>query len=207
MADGTGAAIGLGTSVIDIYQSGQAAKDQAELISEGLTSATEAQQDLYEQGLGLTEPFRSLGLGAVPEFRKIIEKEGMLPSSKLRLKEGLTALKRRQAASGKLRSGETAKDVSTITESVVTGDVNERLRRLLGAANIGTTLATQGAQLATQTGTNIGNIYMGSASSMADVVGAQSQAVSSALGTASQGLQTFYSNRRLQSNTDDRAIV
>ena len=193
-----GAAANIGLSVLGIGFQGQQAQKSGAATGEALTLSSIYQKNLYEQGLGLTEPFRNLGLGAVPEFRKILETEGLLPSSQLRLEGGIKSLKMRQAARGKLRSGETARDVSTITESVVTEDVNERLRRLLTAANLGTSLATQGARLSTQTGTNIGNILMGGASSLADIYGAQGQAVSSGLSTLGQGIQTQSTNKQLQ---------
>ena len=99
-------------SVIGAVGSTSAARTQSKAVDR----ATEAQERMFEKQIELQEPFRKVGVNALPELVKAskytpftMEQFEADPGYAFRLQEGLKALDRSAAARGGLLSGATLK--------------------------------------------------------------------------------------------------
>lgn len=111
MAGWTAGAI-VGGAVIGTAGSTSAARTQSKAVDR----ATEAQERMFEKQIELQEPFRKVGVNALPELVEAskytpftMEQFQADPGYAFRLQEGLKALDRSAAARGGLLSGATLK--------------------------------------------------------------------------------------------------
>jgi hypothetical protein len=109
--------------------------------------------------------------------------------------QGTEDIRNLGAAGGTLYSGQTGKQMSDMYMGALDRDYNRRYGAQLGIGNIGGGAAGEAAGLAAQTGADIGDIYMGTAGTMGDIISSQAQAQAAATagkeGAVAEGLQTL----------------
>ena len=182
----------LGSSVIGGYSANRAAKEQARATDR----ATEEQRRQFERQVELQEPFRQVGVNALPELVAAskydpftLEKFRAGPSYGFRLKEGLRAIENSALASGMGRSGSTLRGLTrygqelgseefTNAFNLYQAERNAQLNPLQSLAGMGQTtsqnIAGAAGRLGEQIGSNLiqGGVarasgYMGTANALA----------------------------------------
>lgn len=105
-----------GGAVIGGAISSSASSDASKAQSKAVDRATQAQERMFEKQIELQEPFRQVGVNALPELVEAskytpftMEQFQADPGYAFRLQEGLKALDRSAAARGGLLSGATLK--------------------------------------------------------------------------------------------------
>jgi hypothetical protein len=191
VAGATVAAAGIGA-----YASNKASKDQARALREGAA----AEERMYNRGVELQEPFRQVGVNALPDLVAAskydpftLEKFRASPGYAFRLKEGLRAIENSALASGMGRSGSTLRGLTRYGQELGSEEfMNEfnrylaegntevnRLQSLTGmgqtAANTLTNQAGQYGQSLASNAATMGNIrasgYMGTANALTNALG------------------------------------
>ena len=195
MAGWTAAAI-VGGSLISANASNRAAKEQARALREGAA----AEERMYNRGVELQEPFRQVGVNALPDLVAAskydpftLEKFRASPGYAFRLKEGLRAIENSALASGMGRSGSTLRGLTRYGQELGSEEfMNEfnrylaegntevnRLQSLTGmgqtAANTLTNQAGQYGQSLASNAATMGNIrassYMNTANALTNALG------------------------------------
>ena len=195
MAGWTAAAIA-GGAVIGGIASGQAAREQ----SKATDRATAAQERMFNRQVELQEPFRQVGVNALPELVEAsrytpfsMEQFQQDPGYAFRMREGLKALDRSAAARGGLLSGNQLRGVTQFGQELGSQEYGNafnryqaeraaRLNPLQSLAGMGQSNAATMAQQAGQFGNVLGqaeatkgNIrassYMGTANALTGGLG------------------------------------
>lgn len=186
MPDPTTAAI-VGSSVIGAGAASSAADTQAGATRE----ATAAQERMFQKQIELQEPFRQVGVNALPELVAASKYQPFTmakfqadPGYAFRLQEGMKALERSAAARGGLLSGATLKGVQEYGQGLASQEFTNafnryqaeraaRLNPLQSLAGMSQTSANTLTSAAGQLGQNIGsNIMAGGAARASGYVGA-----------------------------------
>lgn len=183
-------------SVINVAGSTSAAKTQSKAVDR----ATEAQERMFEKQIELQEPFRKVGVNALPELVEAskytpftMEQFQADPGYAFRLQEGLKALDRSAAARGGLLSGATLKGAQRYGQELGSQEFTNafnryqlerqaRLNPLQSLAGMSQTAANTMSNQAGQFGENMaqnamtqGNIrasgYMGAANALTGGLG------------------------------------
>ena len=191
MAGWTAAAI-VGGSLISANASNRAAKEQARALREGAA----AEERMYNRGVELQEPFRQVGVNALPDLVAAskydpftLEKFRASPGYAFRLKEGLRAIENSALASGMGRSGSTLRGLTRYGQELGSEEFMNAFNRyqtnrsaemnpllsLAGAAQTSSnTLSDAAGRLGEQIGSNLiqGGVarasgYMGTANALA----------------------------------------
>lgn len=181
---------------IGAYASNKASKDQARALREGAA----AEERMYNRGVELQEPFRQVGVNALPDLVAAskydpftLEKFRASPGYAFRLKEGLRAIENSALASGMGRSGSTLRGLTRYGQELGSEEfMNEfnrylaegntevnRLQSLTGmgqtAANTLTNQAGQYGQSLASNAATMGNIrassYMNTANALTNALG------------------------------------
>lgn len=206
MAGWTAAAI-VGGAVIGASASKSAAREQARSAD----AATAAQERMFAKQVELQEPFRQVGVNALPELVAAskyepftMEKYQADPGYGFRLREGMKALERSAAARGGLLSGATLRGVQEYGQDLASQEYTNafnryqaeraaRLNPLQSLTGMGQTTAANVATQAGQLGQNVGaNLMAGGAARASGYVGA-ANALTGAIG---QGLN-YYQNQQM----------
>jgi hypothetical protein len=206
MAGWTAAAI-VGSAVIGAGASRQAAKSQERAAAE----STAAQERMFAKQVELQEPFRKVGVNALPELVAASKYEPFTmakyqadPGYGFRLREGMKALERSAAARGGLLSGATLRGVQEYGQDLASQEYTNafnryqaeraaRLNPLQSLTGMGQTTAANVATQAGQLGQNVGaNLMAGGAARASGYVGA-ANALTGAIG---QGLN-YYQNQQM----------
>ena len=195
MAGWTAAAIA-GGAVIGGIATGQAAREQ----SKATDRATAAQERMFNRQVELQEPFRQVGVNALPELVEAsrytpfsMEQFQQDPGYAFRMREGLKALDRSAAARGGLLSGNQLRGVTQFGQELGSQEYGNafnryqaeraaRLNPLQSLAGMGQSNAATMAQQAGQFGNVLGqaeatkgNIrassYMGAANALTGGIG------------------------------------
>jgi hypothetical protein len=195
MAGWTAAAI-VGSAVIGAGASRQAAKSQERAAAE----STAAQERMFAKQVELQEPFRKVGVNALPELVAASKYEPFTmakyqadPGYGFRLREGMKALERSAAARGGLLSGATLRGVQEYGQDLASQEYTNAFNRyqaeraarlnplqsLAGmsqtSANTLTGAAGQLGQNLAQNAATLGNIrasgYMGTANALTGAIG------------------------------------
>ena len=206
MAGWTAAAI-VGGALIGAGASKSAARSQERAAAE----STAAQERMFERQVELQEPFRKVGVNALPELVAASKYEPFTmakfqadPGYAFRLKEGLKALDRSAAARGGLLSGAQLRGITEYGQELGSQEFTNafnryqaeraaRLNPLQSLAGMGQTTATNVAGAAGTLGSNIGSNIIGAGNARASAYMGGANAISNAL---SQGLN-YYQNRDL----------
>lgn len=186
MAGWTAAAI-VGSAVIGAGASRQAAKSQERAAAE----STAAQERMFAKQVELQEPFRKVGVNALPELVAASKYEPFTmakyqadPGYGFRLREGMKALERSAAARGGLLSGATLRGVQEYGQDLASQEYTNafnryqaeraaRLNPLQSLAGMSQTSANTLTGAAGQLGQNIGsNLMAGGAARASGYVGA-----------------------------------
>ena len=181
-----------GSAVLGASASNRAAKEQARATRE----ATAAQERMFERQVALQEPFRQVGVNALPDLVAAskydpftLEKFRAGPSYGFRLKEGLRAIENSALAGGMGRSGSTLRGLTrygqelgseefTNAFNLYQAERNAELNPLQSLAGMGQTTSQNIAGAAGRLGENIGSNlvqggvarasgYMGTANALA----------------------------------------
>ena len=181
---------------IGAYASNKASKDQARALREGAA----AEERMYNRGVELQEPFRQVGVNALPDLVAAskydpftLEKFRASPGYAFRLKEGLRAIENSALARGMGQSGSTLRGLTQYGQELGSEEfMNEfnrylaegntevnRLQSLTGmgqtAANTLTNQAGQYGQSLASNAATMGNIrasgYMGTANALTNALG------------------------------------
>jgi len=196
-----------GSAIVGGIASNQAAKTQARAADR----ATEAQERMFNRQVQLQEPFRQVGVNALPELVEAsrytpfgMEQFQQDPGYAFRMKEGLRALENTAAARGGLLSGNQMRGVTRFGQELGSQEFTNafnryqaeraaRLNPLQSLAGMGQSNAATMAQQAGQFGQNIGANIIGAANARASGYMGTANALSNALG---QGLN-YYQNQQL----------
>lgn len=183
-------------SVIQGYGANRAAKEQ----SKAMDRATAAQERMFNRQVELQEPFRQVGVNALPELVEAsrytpfgMEQFQADPGYGFRLKEGLRALENSAAARGGLLSGNAMRGITRYGQELGSQEFGNafnryqaeraaRLNPLQSLTGMGQSTAATMAQQAGQYGQSMaenemarGNIrassYMGTANALAGGLG------------------------------------
>jgi hypothetical protein len=190
------AAATIGGAAIGAYSSNKAAKEQ----SKAADRATEAQERMFNKQIKLQEPFRKVGVNALPDLVAASKYTPFTmaqfqadPGYAFRLQEGLKALDRSAAARGGLLSGATLKGAQRYGQDLGSQEYanafnryqierNARLNPLQSLAGMSQTAANTMANQAGQFGESMaqnamtqGNIrasgYMNTANALTGALG------------------------------------
>jgi hypothetical protein len=140
-------------------QQAGAAAEAGQMSAEQQLMATIAQQQLFEQGMALQEPFRQAGYAGLRAY-EAEPQYGFTPEDLYRLQENQAALQRVYSAQGKRKSGQAARGQAGLFEQATADAYNRDYQRLLGAGQVGAQAAGLGAGQAMQTGQGIASAYM-----------------------------------------------
>ncbi len=206
MAGWTAAAI-VGGALIGAGASKSAARSQERAAAE----STAAQERMFERQVELQEPFRQVGVNALPELVAASKYEPFTmakfqadPGYAFRLKEGLKALDRSAAARGGLLSGAQLRGITEYGQELGSQEFTNafnryqaerqaRLNPLQSLAGMAQTSANTLTGAAGTLGSNIGSNIIGAGNARASAYMGGANAISNAL---SQGLN-YYQNQDL----------
>lgn len=204
-----------GSSVLGASAASSAARTQAAATDR----ATAAQERMYNRGVELQEPFRQVGVNALPELVAAsrydpftTEKFQADPGYAFRLKEGLRALESSAAARGGLLSGNQMRDITQFGQELGSQEFtnafnryqaerNARLNPLQSLAGMGQTTSQNIAGAAGRLGEQIGsNLIQGGAARASGYMG-----MANAL---SGGLSQYLAyNQNQTQNARDQAYI
>lgn len=196
-----------GSAIVGGIASTQAAKTQARAADR----ATEAQERMFNRQVELQEPFRQVGVNALPELVAAsryqpfgMEQFQQDPGYAFRMKEGLRALENTAAARGGLLSGNQMRGITRFGQELGSQEFTNafnryqaeraaRLNPLQSLAGMGQTTAANVAGQAGQLGQSMGANIIGAGNARASGYMGTANALSNAL---SQGLN-YYQNQDL----------
>jgi hypothetical protein len=122
----------LGSSVIGGYSANKAAKEQARSIAE----STAAQERMFNRQVELQEPFRQVGVNALPDLVAAsrydpftLAKFQADPGYAFRMKEGLRAVENSAAARGGLLSGNTMRGLTRFGQGLASEEFGNAFNR------------------------------------------------------------------------------
>jgi len=197
----------LGSALLGGAASGKAARSQERAAAE----STAAQERMFERQVELQEPFRKVGVNALPELVAAskytpftMQQFQADPGYAFRLQEGMKALDRTAAARGGLLSGSTLKGAQRYGQDLASQEFTNafnryqaerqaRLNPLQSLAGMAQTSANTLTGAAGQLGQNIGANIVGAGNARASGYMGQANALSNALG---QGLN-YYQNQQM----------
>jgi hypothetical protein len=156
-------------SVISGILGARATSNAADTAASAQANAAGVEQNIYNQQRADFEPYRQVGLGAIPDYQKMLTggydmKES--PAAQYELTQGTKALNRQLAGRGMLGGGNAAQRLTELSQGIAAKDWNSQYSRLLDALKLGTgASASMGAasntlSSNTQSGANsLANIY------------------------------------------------
>lgn len=123
---------------INAYASNKASKEQARALREGAA----AEERMFNRGVELQEPFRQVGVNALPELVAAskydpftLEKFRASPGYAFRLQEGLRALENSALARGMGRSGDTLRGLVRYNQGLASEEFMNEFNRYLAEGN------------------------------------------------------------------------
>ena len=132
MSGWTAAAASIGSAAIGAYSSNKASKAQERASREAIA----AQERMFNRQVELQEPFRQVGVNALPE---LVEASRYTPfdydtyqndpSVGFRFREGLKALQASKAAGGMLRSGNTLRGITQFGQDLASQEYTNAFNR------------------------------------------------------------------------------
>ena len=211
---------GIATAIVgSAVIGGISAKSAADTQARSTDAATAAQERMFAKQVELQEPFRQVGVNALPELVAAskydpftMDKFQADPGYGFRLKEGMKALERSAAARGGLLSGATLRGVQEYGQDLASQEFTNafnryqaeraaRLNPLQSLAGMGQTTAANVATQAGQLGQNIGsNLIQGGAARASGYMGMAN--------AASGGLSQYLAyNQNLARNALDQQYI
>lgn len=200
----------VGSSVIGGIASGKAAREQTK-ATDRATAAQEraaekaiaSQERMFERQIGLQEPFRQVGVNALPElveaskYKPFTYEDFVVdPGYRFRLQEGLKALDRSAAARGGLLGGNQLRGVTQFGQNLASEEYGNafnrynigfqnRLNPLQSLAGFGQTSTATMAGQAGDLGSRLAQTYSGLGQAMAgNIIGAGNARASGYMGMA-----------------------
>lgn len=185
-----------GSAIIGGYSANQAANTQAAAADR----ATAAQERMFNKQVKLQEPFRQVGVNALPELVAAsrydpftMERFQADPGYAFRLKEGMRALENSAAARGGLLSGNQMRGITQFGQELGSQEFtnafnryqaerNARLNPLQSLAGMGQTTAQNIAGQAGRLGENIGANMIAAGNARASGYVGAANALTSGLG-------------------------
>jgi len=229
----------VGGAVIGGYSANQAAKTQAKATESATAAQTastdksiEAQERMFNRQVELQEPFRRVGVNALPELVEAskytpfrMEQFQQDPGYAFRLKRGLEAVEKTAASRGGLLSGNQLRGVTEFGQELASQEYtnafnryqaerNARLNPLQSLAGMSQSSANTLTNAAGNLGANIGSAYSQLGQNIgANLIGAGNARASGYMGTANafsnalgQGLN-YYQNQQLMANLFPQTTV
>lgn len=205
-----------GSAVLGASASNRAAKEQARATRE----ATAAQERMFERQVALQEPFRQVGVNALPDLVAAskydpftLEKFRAGPSYGFRLKEGLRAIENSALAGGMGRSGSTLRGLTRYGQELGSEEFMNAFNRyqtnrsaemnpLLSLAGAAQTSSNTLGNAAGQLGSSLSNLAVGSGNARASAYAGTANALASGLGQALNYSQGQTAAKQQQQNFD-----
>ena len=132
-----------GATVVGAYGANKAAKTQAQASreasaaqAESAQESIESQERMFDRQVELQEPFRRVGVNALPElveaskYKPFTYEDFVVdPGYRFRLREGLKALEASKAAGGMLRSGNTLRGITQFGQGLASDEYSNAFNR------------------------------------------------------------------------------
>ena len=132
-----------GSAVVGAYGANKAAKTQAQASreasaaqAESAQKSIESQERMFDRQVELQEPFRRVGVNALPElveaskYKPFTYEDFVVdPGYRFRLREGLKALEASKAAGGMLRSGNTLRGITQFGQGLASDEYSNAFNR------------------------------------------------------------------------------
>lgn len=178
-----------------------AEEEAAQKAADAQMNATAMQKWIYEQQRADFEPYRQVGLGAIPMLQDAVTgqwKPNMSPSAKYQLEKGNTSLMRALGARGQAGGGGAAMKLADLSKNVAASDYQDQYNRLLDLVKIGTG-ASSSTGAAAQTlsnaygagAANLGNIYNQAGANRASLYSGMGGASANTFGTGLRAYQAY----------------
>jgi hypothetical protein len=205
-----------GSTLVGAYGANKAAKAQLQGAREGAA----AEREMFERQVQLQEPFRQVGVNALPELVEAsrytpfgMEQFQTDPGYGFRLKEGLRALENSAAARGGLLSGNTMRGITRYGQGLASDEFsnafnryqierNARLNPLQALAGVGQTSTNTLSNAAGQLGGSLSNLAVGAGNARASGYAGMANALASGLGQGLNYYQGQQAQKQQQNNFD-----
>lgn len=176
-----GAAVaGLVGTVVGARGATRAADTQAASADAALAE----QRRTEEEAQARLSPFQQAGAGVLNQLSEFVSQG---PETDFERTQGFEDIQRSAAAGGKLKSGETLKDLTEFSAGVNQRFRSQRFNELFSLANLGQVSAAGQANVGVRTGENISSLLVG----QGDVRAAGQVGRASAIGTGINELGSF----------------
>lgn len=169
----------------------RAALDAADIALDMGRLAREKDIEMFDLGQEFMAPYRQAGLEAMPEYERELYSMDYSPANDYMTREDLRRMKMQAAASGKLRSGTTARSLGDIYERAAVREYNRRYEPVLNAVNAGAGHAFGASQGAAAAGADAGNLYLNAANQLGAITRAQGQSDAAMYGALGQAAGTW----------------
>lgn len=177
----------------------EATEEAASQSASAQNNATAAQERIYQQQRADFEPYRQVGLGAIPMLQDAVTgtwRPNESPAAKYQLEKGNTALMRALGARGQAGGGGAAIKLADLSKNVAASDYQDQYNRLLDLVKIGTG-ASSATGAAAQTlsnaygvgAANLGNIYNQAGANRASLYSGMGNASANTFGTGLRAYQ------------------
>jgi hypothetical protein len=205
-----------GSTLVGAYGANKAAKAQVQGAREGAA----AEREMFERQVELQEPFRRVGVNALPDLVAASEYTpfGMEqfqadPGYGFRLKEGIRALENSAAARGGLLSGNTMRGITRFGQGLASEEFGNafnryqagfasRLNPLQALAGVGQTSSNTLSNAAGQLGSSLSNLAVGGANARASGYAGTANALASGIGQGLNYYQGQQAQKQQQNNFD-----
>jgi hypothetical protein len=203
-----------GSTLVGAYGANKAAKAQLQGAREGAA----AEREMFERQVQLQEPFRQVGVNALPELVEAsrytpfgMEQFQTDPGYGFRLKEGLRALENSAAARGGLLSGNTMRGITRYGQGLASDEFsdafnryqierNARLNPLQALAGVGQTSTNTLSNAAGQLGGSLSNLAVGAGNARASGYAGMANALAGGIGQAYNNYQGGLAAKQQQQN-------
>lgn len=204
------AAVAVGT-VAAGAMSADASKDAAAASGDASAYAAELKHEQFQQSRRDLQPWREMGKNALfsladlqglrgePSRERAMEQFQTSPGYQFRMDQGIEAIERSNAASGRLNSGATLRDLTQFGQGIASQEFNNYANRLAGIAGIGQTATSQTANLGAAAASNQGNALMQAGQARASGYQGSANAMNNTMGNLA-GLYGMYQAGRQPNN-------
>lgn len=204
------------SAVIGGYSANKAAKEQARATDR----STAAQERMFNRQVELQEPFRQVGVNALPDLVAASQYDPFTlakfqadPGYAFRMKEGLRAVENSAAARGGLLSGNAMRGITRFGQGLASEEFDRAFNRyqagfasklnpLQALAGVGQTSSNTLSNAAGQLGSSLSNLAVGAGNARASAYAGTANALASGIGQAYSNYQGNLAAKQQQQNFD-----
>ena len=182
-------------SIIGANQQAGAATEALDYSNWAQGMGTEAQRQMFEEGMEFGAPYREAGQEALGYYGQ--QPMGVQPSDLYALEQGEQALRAGQSARGRRRSGSSARELTDFYGNVFSDIYNRDYGGQLERANLGAQFAGASGQAAQNTGQGVASTYMQGAAQQVPYILGQGQMGASQIAAGAGmagGIIDYYGN-------------